>query len=198
MTGIAARDVSAVLVTRGNVDLTPILDTFTAAGLHDFVVWDNSRRATDFRVFGRYAGMAECERPVVYVQDDDVLVDVPAVLARYEPGRICAAMPQSRWADYPDSCLVGWGAVMDRTVTELAIVAYLDAWPMSDRFLTECDVAVTALSPRTVFDLGMPNHLPWAEGNDRMFRQPDHKRRRDETLQRARELRRWHDDDRRI
>src|SRR5262245_25366483 len=54
--GIRARDVSAVIVTRGNVDLQPILDTLP---YDDIVVWDNSKRPTDLKILGRYEALEE-------------------------------------------------------------------------------------------------------------------------------------------
>ena len=101
-------NVSAVLVTRGDVDLTAIIQSF---GDHftDLIVWDNSERQ-DLSVYGRYAALDEVENQVVYCQDDDCIVDVEAILDAYQPGRLVANMPQSRWAGYPDSTMVGWGA----------------------------------------------------------------------------------------
>jgi hypothetical protein len=194
--------VTAVLVTRGNADVTEILASWEDAGFVEQLVWDNGARDRrglgDSRLYGRWKAVGSARHSVVFVQDDDVIVDAHAVLDRYEPGRLVAAMPESRWADYPDSCLVGWGAVMDKDVPLRALERYLGVFPPNEWFLTDCDVVVTALSPRTVFDAGMPNHLPWAEGADRMFRQDDHLRRRTLMLERARELRRGPDDDRRV
>ena len=47
--------VSAVLVTRGNVDMTAIVESLP---FDDVVVWDNSIR-NDLGIYGRYAAIAE-------------------------------------------------------------------------------------------------------------------------------------------
>lgn len=184
-------NVAGVVVTRGNVDLTAILESFTEAGLHEFVVWDNSRRPDDLGVYGRYAAIHECESPVIYVQDDDCLIDVARVVAAYEPGRLVANMPMCRWRDYPDSTLVGWGAVFDRILPAVAWMWLTDE--MADGFHRTCDVAFTALTPRTIIDVGF-QHLPWAEGSDRMFRQRGHKQERDRMLELCRRVRVADDD----
>src|SRR2546423_8180622 len=114
---------SAVLVTRGGVDLTPILNSLPAA-VDDVVIWDNSKRPEDLKVLGRYAAVTEARHHAIYTQDDDCVVDVAAVLATYEqapPGLVVANMPLAKRAEYavlcgqtyPGIALVGWGACFD-------------------------------------------------------------------------------------
>lgn len=91
--------VSAIIVTRGNVDLRPVLDSLPKHW--EQVVWNNSgsldgQRATvsvrrpgdrdwrsteetgpDRAVYGRYAAIRFASHPTIYVQDDDVIVDDP-------------------------------------------------------------------------------------------------------------------------
>ena len=49
-------DISAVIVTRGDVDLRDILD---ALPYQDVVIWDNSQRPEDQKCYGRYLAMTE-------------------------------------------------------------------------------------------------------------------------------------------
>lgn len=214
--------VVACLVTRADgPDLQPILDTLPASWGR--VIWRNGDRATitpdaaadavvlpvdDFAVAGRYRAVVAADMELVpradlvYVQDDDCLVDAERIVAAAEPGRLVANMPQSRWADYPDSTMVGWGAVFNPVLALEAI----RAWEVcghsvsDDRFNRCCDVIVSALSPRTVIDIGF-SHLPFAHDPDRMHKQPGHKRERDDTLNVCRDVRRQlglPNDDRRI
>jgi hypothetical protein len=164
------------------------------------VVWDNSVEQ-DLGVYGRYQAIERCARPVIYVQDDDCLVDDAAIallLAAYEPGMIVANMPESRWDDYPDSCLVGWGAVFDRDLPDQAFIRFgaSDA-AGADEFLgmpddffhRTCDVVFTTLTPHRKIDAGF-FHLPWAEDPERaMFLQPGHREQRDRMLHLARQVR---------
>jgi hypothetical protein len=197
-------NVSAVIVTRGDVDLSEILDSLPRAW--EKVVYDNSRRQ-DLAVYGRYAAIAECEHDRIFVQDDDCIIDA-AVAAAYEPGRLVANMPVGRWPDYPDSTLVGWGAIFDRDLPQQAFerlqrpsptllpapLGLLEHFPFFQR---ACDVVFSALTPRTIVDVGF-RHLPWAEDPARaMFLQPGHKAERDRMLELCRQVRTWPDDDRR-
>ncbi len=183
-------DLSAVVVTRGNVPLEPILDSFTAAGIFDFVVWDNSRRPDDLGVFGRYAALPECGRDVVLVQDDDVILPVAtieALAAAYEPGRIVANMPERFRAFYTDSCLVGFGAVFDRDLPEVAFDRFWGYWGSTAR--QRPDVVFTALTDSTWLDLPYTER-EFATGPDRAYRQRGHARERQTTLTMARKARR--------
>ena len=170
------KDVSAVIVTRGDQDLTQIRASLP---FEDVVIWDNSKRH-DVSVYGRYAALREVRNTIVYVQDDDCLVPRSAIdtlLAEYRPGEIVANMPVSRWSDYPDSCLVGWGAVFDRRLPQQAFDRYAKLYPLGAvEFMRDCDVVFTTLTPHVKFDLGF-EHLPWAELPNRMFKQPLHSTR---------------------
>lgn len=196
--------ITAIIVTRGNVPL----DRIAASLPHrwELIVWDNSAR-TDCGVYGRYAAIEEATHQRIYVQDDDCLIDAEAVAAAYEPGRLVANMPASRWRDYPDSTLVGWGAVFDSWLPGRAFAEFsrsLFASRPNSRTIAEvstaarrrCDVVFSALTPRTVIDVGF-EHLPWAELPDRNFRQPGHKSERDRVLGLCRAIRAV-DDDRRV
>src|SRR6185503_14510558 len=77
--------VSAVLVTKGDHDLTPIYDSIRAAGITDVVVWDNSQRPADLACYGRYAGIAEAKNDVIFHQDDDLIAPVAQMLEEYDP-----------------------------------------------------------------------------------------------------------------
>lgn len=193
-------NVSAVLVTRGDVDMQPVLDTLP---FDDVVIWDNKQRGIDLKVYGRYAAMPEVRNPVVYVQDDDCTLTLEAIetlVAEYRRGEIIANMPVSRWDDYPDSCLVGWGAVFDHWLPRDTFDRYLRSkydlgfrdfdqfGVVSPRFLRDCDVVFTTLTPHIKLDLGF-EHLPWAETPGRMFKQPEHAPSRAQMLDECRAIR---------
>ena len=196
--------VSAVIPTRGDVDLSEILDSLP---FDDIIVWDNSGRPQDLGVYGRYAAIAEAKHAHIYTQDDDCLVDAVAVVAAYEAGRLVANMPAGRWPDYPDSALVGWGAIFHRDLPTRAFDRFhlldLDEedWQFvyadDGCFSRECDGVFTALTPRTIIDVGF-QHLPWAEDPARaLFKQPGHAAKRARMLDLARRVRGDIDDDRR-
>lgn len=157
----------------------------------------------DQKVFGRFHAVRFAREvlaaDLVVVQDDDCVAPLRGLVDRWERGRVVANMPQSRWVDYHDSTMVGWGAVFE---PHLAAAAF-SRWEAAghsvtdDRFLRCCDVVFSALTPRTVVDLGF-SHAPFAHAPERMHKQPGHKAERDEVLRLARRVRGPHDDDRRF
>lgn len=188
---ISAHEVSAVIVTRGDVDLTPILDRLPFT---DIVIWNNAERS-DVKVYGRYAGILDAKHDTIYVQDDDCLVPAGTLLEQYEPGERLCNMPASR-TDYTDSALLGWGAIFPRSEPALSAfnryrraLGHQEGWEMPDEFLRCCDVVFTTLCPFRRIDLGHEN-LPWATASNRMYTgEPDHYAIRARVLGEARRIR---------
>lgn len=183
---IAASEVSAVLVTRGDIDLTQILDSLP---FDDVIVWDNSKRL-DRKVFGRYLGIRDARNDTIYVQDDDCVVPVADLLAQYTRGERLCNMSADRWNDYPDSSLVGWGALFPAADAEQAFWQTLTGrWYHADELDRCCDVIFTTLLPFRRIDVGHTD-LPWATGPNRMYTgDPDHWAIRQRVLEKARALR---------
>jgi len=142
------RDVTACLVTRGDVDLDPILDTLPYGAL---IVWDNSRRGEDMKVYGRYAAALEAATPVVYFQDDDVVFrDHEALLAAHQPGRLTSVWAHGRApCGFDDVALVGAGALVDRDIVVRAFACYLEHFSSDAEFLYEADFVFGCLAPHT-------------------------------------------------
>lgn len=201
--------ISVVIVTRGDVDLEPIIEREWPEPFHEIVVWNNAEEERDMKVYGRYAAIRRANFSRIYVQDDDCVLpfdSLKTIAEAYEPGRLVANMPRSRWEGYPDSSLVGWGAIFDKDLPAIALGRFADgiglerAFQMSDEqredvYIT-CDVMFSALTPRTIIDVPF-DHLPWAEGPDRMFTgRPTHNHERQRMLELCRTIR-GEDDDRR-
>jgi hypothetical protein len=182
--------VSAVLVTRGDVDLAPIVESLAEFG--EIVIWDNAREI-DLAVYGRYAALDRCTHDVVFVQDDDVLLE-PVSLHRlclnYEPGVLVANMPERFRHDfYCDHCLVGFGGLFDRDLPPTAFGRFLVSRsrngiaPMPEMlaaiagqpasFHHTCDIVFTALTPRKLLDLPYTDR-EFASAPNRMWKQPSH------------------------
>lgn len=158
--------VSAVLVTRGDVDMAPILDSLP---FDDVVVWDNSKEE-DLGIFGRYEAIGRAKNQVVVTQDDDVLVtDWPSILAAYEPGVLTV--------NYPEPWDIPWvarGSVFDRDLPRRAFDRYLDAHPW-DRLFTHriCDAVFALLTDQVnVIDVGSED-LPHGFYAGRVSTSPD-------------------------
>jgi len=159
-------DVTACIVTRGDVDLQPIRDSLIFPHV---IVWDNSRRP-DHKTFGRYAAAVEATTPLVYFQDDDVIVSAAAqqgLLERSNPGTVICNMSgdQHLW-EYPELTWVGAGAIVDRS-TALAAVT---GWQRSESFyMVGCDIALSLSRPAERHDLGHA-FLDYAHAGNRVHR----------------------------
>ena len=164
--------ISAVIVTRGDVDLAPILDTLP---YDDVVVWDDRKRGSK-GCYGRYLAMVEAKHDIVYFQDDDLIFTAhDELLAHYEPGRITANMP-SPWYertgyDVIGCHLVGAGSLVDKDLPQKAFHTYLEHWPEDALFYDYCDQIHGILTPGLRLDLGY-EVLPYASGPDRIYTQP--------------------------
>lgn len=160
--GVRLEDVSAVIVTRGDVDLQPVLDSLPFT---EIVIWDNSRR-DDLKVYGRYAAIDETTRPYIYTQDDDAIVPAEQLLERYQGGLLVNVPPLEKpW--------LAWGAIFEVGQPELAFATYLNTHQADDEFLRWADVVFATLTPWDSVDLGHTDLL-WATAPNRMMHQEDH------------------------
>jgi hypothetical protein len=142
-------NVSACLVTRGDVDMEPIIASLP----HEWevIVYDNeagkhfnwSSMTTprgegpgDLAVYGRYAAIEHASHDLIYVQDDDVIVSDPQAIvdalgrksgypASAKNSVVCNMPPEFR-PHYPDSGLVGFGAAFHRDAPQRAFERFWD------------------------------------------------------------------------
>lgn len=180
-------NVTACIPTRGNVDMTEILASLPKHWSVD--IYDNSQETFDLQVLGRYISINRVRNEVVYTQDDDCILSPESfkmLEEAYEPGILVANMPDPFRAHYTDSCLVGFGAIFDRYLPQHAF----DRLPENGlaEFQRTCDVYFTTLTSQKWVDVPYTN-LPWATGDDRMYRQLDHYGSRTAALMQARALR---------
>lgn len=202
-------NVSAIIVTRGNVDLAPVLDSLPDEW--EKLVWDNGEKACyrepppnrywnadDLSVYGRYAAIEYASHDLIFVQDDDVIVSDPDELRRtwesvaFNLGNhdfLVANMPQEFRPHYPDSCLVGFGACFHRDTPARAFGRFFEGNPARDlAFNRCCDVVFTTLTPRVLVDVPKEN-LPYATDASRMYRQSNHVGERARMLELCRRVR---------
>lgn len=183
--GLSASEVSAVIVTRGDVDLEPILASLPYP---DVVIWNDLERGSK-GVYGRYLASRETVHDVIFFQDDDVLFTAhDELLAAYEPGRITGNMP-SPWYEAMEydklgMVLVGAGSLVPRDLPWPAFERYLALWPEDELFLDYCDFVNAKLSPGLRLDLGY-EALPHCVAPGRINTRPNSHLRRHEMLQRV-------------
>lgn len=159
--------VSAVIVTRGDVDLKPVLATIEA----DQVIVKVSNGCG---VWPRYEAMLEAKHQIVYTQDDDAIVDYRRVVECYEHGKVTCNMPIWKRYEYPDGiALVGWGAVFDVAAPLAAFQQYRRKFEDDAVFRRECDRVVTGLNPLRLIDVPFRS-LAYAKDPNRLAEQPEH------------------------
>ena len=188
-----ARSVSACIATRGDHDLTEILAEIDRAGIRDIVVWDNSV-LPDRGPHGRFAAMNAAFHETIYVQDDDALVPAASIrqlLDAYVRGAVVVNMPYEFRPHYPDSAMVGFGAVFDRRDAYREFERFLAFHEMTETdwlFQRESCRALTTLLPRILVDVPKAD-MPYASDPDRLWKQPEHVLMRERMLALAREVR---------
>ena len=141
-TGIDPKLVTAVVVTRGNRDITPVLSSLSCFG--EVRVWDNSKQR-DLKVFGRYAASLWAANSVIYTQDDDAITVPEQICAEYVPGQLVCNMKPGHHDAYRGTgiALVGHGAIFDQNLVNF--LPYTDRYPQDNLFLRECDRVFTYL-----------------------------------------------------
>jgi hypothetical protein len=167
---LSRHDVTAIIVTRGDVDLEPVL---ASLAFSDVVVWDNSCQEADEGAYGRYRAVQRTRSKVVYFQDDDCVVpadDQIRLVDAYEPGVLAALMPPER-VDYTDTVLVGWGSLCDWHLPGLAFGWWRQEGHDADSRefkVVGCDFVFPMLTPWRRLD-GYHRDLPHAHAPNRTW-----------------------------
>lgn len=160
---------TAVIVTRGDIDLTPVLESLPEEW--PIAIWDNSQQPEDLKVYGHFAALPEVETDYVYMQDDDAICPARELLAAWDEEKhrdvilLNEADGETPW--------ISWGAIFRKDLPAPPIQRYIDAYGMSDDVLLWCDMIFSTLTPWVNVDLGRDS-LPHAYATNRMWAQPGH------------------------
>lgn len=189
--------VSAVIVTRGNMPLAPVISSLEQ--FDEIVIWDNSVEE-NLMTYGRVAALERCSNEIVYSQDDDIThspENLRAILDAYQPGVLTGCMWRE-WSDgaraqgiqngYDDLVFPGSGSVYHRITPYAAADRYLAHHPADDFFLLWADTIIGILAPTQQLDIRF-EALPEAEADYRMCNLPDAVEQKTEAIRRAREIR---------
>lgn len=189
--------VTAVIVTRGDVDLTPVLDSLIFPNV---IVFDNSRESVDVKTYGRVLAASASSTAVVYSQDDDIIhspENQQRILDAYEPGVLTGCM-WPEWSlgayqqgidfGYDDLVFMGSGSVFDGDVALGAVDEYLSYFDEDDFFRLWCDTIVGVIAPTKQLDIRF-DALPCAEDENRMCNLPNAVEDKTEAIKRARWIR---------
>lgn len=175
MPSLLAKDVAAVLITRGGTDIEEITAGWPAFG--QVIIHTGAPN-----VFARWENLFRAGKQIVFVQDDDCIVPVKQLLKHWsEDDKILLNVPPG------ESLMVGWGALIRRGYAHRSFQRYLERYGMDALTRTFADFVVTSITPCRTVDLGHED-LPWATGADRLYNQPGHYDGQDEIRARCKEL----------
>lgn len=170
--------ITAVVVTRGDRNISQVIDSLNH--FDELIVWDNSKAIKDLKVFGRYAGAFIARNDLIYIQDDDCLINTQELLDHYNlSGRpltdVFSNFPENRRSEYAGTkiTLLGWGSIFHKENLDV-FTKYLRYYKFDDLFLRECDRVFSYLNKVIHTDVGV-NHLPYAYGDDRMGKEQCHR-----------------------
>ena len=163
-------EVSAVLVTRGDIDLSPVLESVAQAGITDVVVWNNAERPKDVACYGRYLGIAEAKHDIIFHQDDDLISPIAELCGQYDPRRDRYSIVSNNRID-EEWPLTGIGSLFHRELAD-CFTRYIDVYGEDEDFYRICDVVFAYQHPYRRVVLGYSD-LPW-HSNPAMYTQDGH------------------------
>ncbi len=153
--------ISAVLITREKEYPQEILDSLPE---FDEVIIETECPY----IYRRYELAMQAKGDVIYVQDDDCIVDVSFLKQLYNDN-LTNFISEGHQRVYNGTgiTLIGWGALFPKTMLNFS--RYLDKYGNSDLFKREADRVFTYLNqPFNTFVTEI-NHLERASNPDRMY-----------------------------
>ena len=190
-------DVSAVIVTRGDVDLEPVLSSLI---FEDVVVWNNGERDCDEMTHARLLATFAAENRIIYSQDDDIVhtrEDQQRIIDSYQSGVLTGCM-WPEWSDgarrqgilngYDDLVFPGSGSVYDEQLAFDCADMYLEHYPLDDFYRLWSDTIFGILAPTQQLDIRF-GELPHADNDNRMSHLPNAVALKTEAIMRARRVR---------
>lgn len=162
--------ISAVIPTRGDVPMGPIMDH-----LREYPEIEEIIIVKGDTPYNRYGAAARAKNEVIYTQDDDCLTDIRPLIDGYDPAVIVNSMTPEHAAQYPGrQTLIGFGAIFNRSLS-LKTFASRDyaRFERDELFYRESDRIFATVNPhKTVFP--QIEILPCAHNPNRLWKQPDH------------------------
>ena len=192
-TGIDPKDVTALIITRGDVPelMAEREAQYERLGFASCLIIKSPDVLTRWTSAERHV-----HTKAVFFQDDDVALaddDILAILGKYKPGVMIASMYDG-WIEgmqYFDLALFGLGSVMDVGLWREPIARWTAAYPgAKDHLDWDADFIVGVLGRWERYDFnGEDAILPEASADNRLWRTPGQHERKYETIRMARDLR---------
>ena len=156
--------ISACLVSREPID-PQILKTLEGFG--EVIIGDGSRGP-----YGRFEAVKKAKFDIIYSQDDDCVVDIPALMSQWD-GHFISNMKRNREAEYPGQVtLTGWGCMFRKELIGV-LDKYTSRWGFDPLFMRECDRVFPGLNKHKNVFVDVEN-LPNAFAPNRLSCDPKH------------------------
>jgi hypothetical protein len=159
--------ITAVLITKDKQYPQEVLDSLL--GKFDEILIETNCPS----ILKRYQLALKAKNDVIYVQDDDCIVDVDRLGKKYN-GQLTNFISPGHQDSYQGTgiTLIGWGALFPKEMLDFS--KYIDKFGIDPLFLSQADRVFTYLNQphnSIVVDI---KHLPRATDSTRMYTQPDH------------------------
>lgn len=158
---------TAVLITREKEYPKEVLDSITPH-------FDEMLIETECKSLHRRYDLAlRARNDLIYIQDDDCIVDVISLFKHYN-GQLTNSISQEHYDSYDGLgiTLVGWGTFFPKSMVNFK--PYLDKYGVNPLFLSQTDRVFTFLNQPFNSIITEIKHLPTASDETRMSTQSDH------------------------
>ena len=175
-------NITAVLITR-DAKYPPLVWERLDPGFFDEILV----RTKCPCIYDRYIMAAKAKNEIIYVQDDDALVNYQVLFSKYD-GRLTCGITQGFANFYaPHDCtLVGWGAFFPRTALKV-FDKYVKKYGVDVHLNREADRIFTYLN-RPFNNVIFPHQDLKQEEPARMYKEPGHFPSMDKALAKCRKL----------
>ena len=188
-------DITAVIVTRGDVPLDPVIDSLI---FKKVIVWNNADK--NEMTYGRYLAAMTADTEIIYSQDDDIIHspdNQQAIVNAYEPAHIVGCM-WDEWSagakkqgiprGYDDLVFPGSGSISRRSLWTSALERYLAVYEHDNFFRLWSDTIIGVITPSLQLDLRF-EELEHGNNPNRMAHMDGAVAMKTEAIRRAREIR---------
>jgi len=175
--------ISCVLITREPVYPEIILERLDIGFFDEILIVPECPS-----VYKRYEAAKKAANDIIYVQDDDCMVNYQVLFSKYN-GQITNTMTKPFLEKYKDSgcTLVGWGTFFPKSMLS-CFERYIEQYGIDEHLLRESDRVFTYLNQPWNTQIMPHEDLRQANDPDRMGYQLDHYKSMNEALEKCKAL----------
>lgn len=136
-------------------------------------------------IYHRYLAASRAKHDIIYVQDDDCLIDYARLWAAYD-GRLTNFMTQGHFNSYrgKGATLVGWGCFFPKAMLT-SFLRYIEKYGQDEYLLREADRIFTVLNQPHNTLISDHQDLATASDGTRMWQEPTHWTSMDEAIRKT-------------